>query len=348
MNLYSGNYKRLLLVQLVALVICAFLVFVSPGVKQGLDIVGGTQIIVNADKPIDAAQLEKALSSRFELSDLKVTSTGTGARVQFAENKKIAAAKESLENAQAFQDSNNQAGAIASAKEAISLLGLPLQDFASADDAIAAAKEALIKENERFSQGIDETIISDLGLGAEAKLQHKEVGAALGKAFWNNAIFVTMVAFVLIIIVVFVFFREIVPSGAILAAAAFDMLGGLSAMALFGIPLSLASIPSLLMLIGYSIDTDILLTTRVLKKREGTERERAWDSLKTGVTMTSTAIVAVFVMMALAFASQIVLIFDIAIVLLGGMIADLVATWFMNAPVLLWYVEAKKKAKGVA
>ena len=38
-------------------------------------------------------------------------------------------------------------------------------------------------------------------------------------------------------------------------------------MSLLGIPLSLASVGALLMLIGYSVDTDILLTTQGSKKK---------------------------------------------------------------------------------
>ncbi len=152
-------------------------------------------------------------------------------------------------------------------------------------------------------------------------------------------------AIILITIVIFFFFREIIPSAAIVSCAVFDILAGMASMAFLGIPVSLSSIASLLMLIGYSIDTDILLTTRVLKKREGTAIERAADSMVTGMTMTSTALGALAVMLAISLFSQITVIFDIAIVLVGGLLGDLIGTWLWNAPILLWYAEWKEKKR---
>ena len=49
-----------------------------------------------------------------------------------------------------------------------------------------------------------------------------------------------------------------------------------------------------LMLIGYSVDTDILLTTRALKKQEGTINERIYGAFKTGIFMNVTALARQF------------------------------------------------------
>ena len=118
-------------------------------------------------------------------------------------------------------------------------------------------------------------------------------------------------------------------------------------MAIFQIPLSLATIPALLMLIGYSVDTDIMLTTTVLKRREKELHERAGDALVTGLTMTTTTVAALFVMLILSYFGQIIIVFEIAAVLLFGLFADLISTWFMNAEILLWYAKRKNKKSGV-
>jgi preprotein translocase subunit SecF len=146
-----------------------------------------------------------------------------------------------------------------------------------------------------------------------------------------------------IILVVFIFFREFIPSVAIISAALIDVVFALGAMAVFGIPLSLSSIPSLLMILGYSIDTDIILTTRVLKRKEGSTADRTQSSMGTGLTMTFTAIAALGVMLVLAYFYQISVIFEISAVLLFGLFADIPATWLMNAPILLWYADSKEK-----
>ena len=125
-------------------------------------------------------------------------------------------------------------------------------------------------------------------------------------------------------------------------------MAALAAMAVFNVPLSLATIPTVLLVIGYSIDTDIMLTTRVLKRKDNTPSERASESLITGVTMTSTALIAVIVMMVLSYFAQVDVMFNIAFILVFGLLADLIGTWLMNAPMLLWYVEGKNKRKEAA
>jgi preprotein translocase subunit SecF len=39
--------------------------------------------------------------------------------------------------------------------------------------------------------------------------------------------------------------------------------------------------------------------------------------------------------------AQINIIFEISAIVLFGMVGDLIATWFTNAPILLWYWEKK-------
>ena len=114
-------------------------------------------------------------------------------------------------------------------------------------------------------------------------------------------------------------------------------------MAVFKVPLSLATIPALLMLVGYSVDTDIMLTTRLLKRREGTAADRTIGAMKTGLTMTFTTLAALTVMLSISFFNQITIIFEIAAVIFFGLLGDLISTWMMNAPILLWYVEKKKE-----
>ena len=161
--------------------------------------------------------------------------------------------------------------------------------------------------------------------------------------FYRTAFNVGIVAMVLITIVIFIFFRQVVPSAAVIASAGLDIVGALGLMALFQIPLTLSSIPALLMLIGYSVDTDVMLTTKLLKRREQSKDQRVYDSLITGLTMNATTIAALLAMLALSFTSQMLVVFEISAVLLFGLIIDLSSTWFMNAPVLLWYVERREK-----
>jgi len=71
-----------------------------------------------------------------------------------------------------------------------------------------------------------------------------------------------------------------------------DILIAAASMNLTGVQLSLGTVAALLMLIGYSVDTDILLSMRVLK-RKGAVDEKIVGAMGTGLTMTGTTIAAV-------------------------------------------------------
>jgi preprotein translocase subunit SecF len=134
-----------------------------------------------------------------------------------------------------------------------------------------------------------------------------------------------------------------VPSIAVILAAVSDIIISIAGMSLFGIPLSLASVGAILMLIGYSVDTDILLTTRLLKRKEGTVNERALDAMKTGLTMSISAIAAMtaLYLVTIFIIPEAVVLSNIAAVLIIGLVADILVTWLMNLGILKWYLEGR-------
>jgi len=173
---------------------------------------------------------------------------------------------------------------------------------------------------------------------------YKSVGAILSQQSLTQIYYALAFAFIFMSITVFIIFRNVVPSLAVIFAALSDIIIAIGGMSLFGIPLSIASVGALLMLIGYSVDTDILLTTRVLKRKEGTVTQRAIDAMKTGLTMAAAAIgsmVALYLVVVFLIPAAQTLA-DIASVLIIGLIADIMATWLMNLGILRWYVEARK------
>ena len=141
-------------------------------------------------------------------------------------------------------------------------------------------------------------------------------------------------------LVVLLYFRTIIPSLAVILAAFSDIVVTLAIFNLTGIKLSTAGIAAFLMLIGYSVDTDILLSTRLLKRKEGTIMDRVYGAMKTGLTMSTTTLVAIGV--ALIFVGSEV-VKQIMIILFIGLLVDLVMTWIQNVGVLRLYLEKKKK-----
>jgi preprotein translocase subunit SecF len=104
--------------------------------------------------------------------------------------------------------------------------------------------------------------------------------------------------------------------------------------------LSTAGIVAFLMLIGYSVDTDILLTTRVFKRHEGSVNSRIFSSFKTGMTMTLTSLLVVSIgyFMTSGFSKVFNQIFTILII---GLLFDIINTWLFNAGIIKWYMERK-------
>ena len=167
-----------------------------------------------------------------------------------------------------------------------------------------------------------------------------ETGSSLGESFFSEIIKSMLLAFLFMSIVVFIYFRIPVPSAAVVLAAACDMIITVAVVNILGIKLSTAGIAAFLMLIGYSVDTDMLLSARVLKRKEGTSIEEAvYSAMGTGMLMTLTTIAAVVV--GLIF-SQSAVLKQIMSIILIGLLADILNTWLENAAILKWYLEKRK------
>jgi len=166
------------------------------------------------------------------------------------------------------------------------------------------------------------------------------VGSSLGASFFKEIVTALLIAFLFMGLVVFLYFRTFVPSIAVILAAFSDIIVTLAIANLLNFKLSSAGIAAFLMLIGYSVDTDILLSTRVLKRREGTVMDRVFGAAKTGLTMAITTLVAVIV--ALIF-TQSEVIRQIMSILLIGLSVDLINTWIQNVGLLRLYLERKEK-----
>jgi preprotein translocase subunit SecF len=348
MQFYGDNYLRHLFVPVALFVLFVLMIAWFPGITKGMDLTGGTLIVIRSEKQVDALKAEAFLKKNFQLTDLKVNGIvapgGYGLNIQFASNKVLDKAEQELNNAASLLSSKPEQSVIHS-QQALKIL----ERFVPADEEIPEkpakllefARLVFFEAKTAFIEEIVQGIAKEFSLKEKYSFQKKEVGPSLGETFWENAVFVAVIAFIAIVAVIFLFFREVIPSFAVIAAAVFDISGALALMALTGIPLGLSSIPALLMLVGYSVDTDIMLTTRLLKGKEANPRQRSMESLKTGLTMTLTTIAAVSAMLLLAYVNQMAVIFEIAAVLLFGLSADLISTWMMNAPVLLWYVERR-------
>jgi preprotein translocase subunit SecF len=233
-------------------------------------------------------------------------------------------------------------------------------------DSPAALKEAYSSYPITDARQTGSRVIMDFGVMDDAKqkqlesdvtgrysnVEIRQIGPVYGQELQVQAIQALVISFIGMAIVVFLLFRTPTPSFAVILSAFSDIMIALAFMRVAGVELSLGTLAALLMLIGYSVDSDILLTNRILKRR-GTMEEKVSRAIQTGVTMTSTALVALVVMyivstylyLIIPSFTQITLLSQISIVLIAGLFADIMNTWLLNTGILRWYA-MKPEFKG--
>jgi preprotein translocase subunit SecF len=287
MHFYESNYKKLLLIPFILLV----LAFVQIGVQysvtgdfvnKGVSLKGGSTITIDHAEEINPDSLAIFLSGKFSQADISVRTLGAaGQPVAYA-----------------------------------------VDSDAQTTDEIDALLEAIGQE-----------VILDDNYSVEV------IGSSLGESFFRQTATALLIAFILMGIVVFIYFRNPAPTLAVILAAFSDIVVTISIFNLTGIKLSTAGIAAFLMLIGYSVDTDILLSNRVLKRDEGSVMDRVYGAMGTGLTMSFTTLSAVSV--ALFFVKSDV-VQQIMLILIIGLLVDLVMTWIQNVGILRLYLEKKK------
>lgn len=208
-------------------------------------------------------------------------------------------------------------------------------------DLATGKRDAVIVDT---NAGADETkdILEEF-LGYELNEENSSIeftGAVIGQGFYQQLRIAILFAFILMSIVIFIIFRTFVPSLAVILAAFADIVMTLGIIDFVGIRISGAGIVALLMLIGYSVDSDILLTSRVLRSREDSINERILSAFKTGMLMTLAALGAVIVALIIVYRFSDVLtqIFGILTI---GLLFDIINTWITNVGILKMYVERK-------
>jgi len=363
----NKKYKWLAVIPLLLMLASVYFIFQIP---TGIDLKGGLLLTVYSEQEVDEAKIQAALADYADAEVRTFSSPlGSGVEIELPNDPSLEQAdaelKELLDYAEEYTRAEVAAAYYegggegnASEKESVfaekaRLEALVLEKSgivlslttgeavpADANEAAALAEEAFNEARSAYRTNLLKKVSSVVGV---EKYSFKEIGSSLSKFFFNKTQEILIYSFILSTIVVFAIFRSLVPSFAVIFAAIADIMITAGVMGALAIPLTLASIAGLLMLIGLSLDTDALLTVRVLKRKEGSPAERAFNALKTAFMMNFTTLVAFGVLAFVATLLQISTYYQIGVVVAIGAIADFVATWCFNAVVLLWHVERKHK-----
>jgi len=164
------------------------------------------------------------------------------------------------------------------------------------------------------------------------------IGPELGRMFFKQVMELLFVAYLLMAIAVYLSYRSFYPSFGIVFASIGDVIGAIAFATLAGVKISFAGFAALLMLIAYAVDTNVVLTTEVLRSKKDEFYSKYKKALITGVTITMTITVT---MLITQFISTSRLLVNIAQILSLGFINDLIYTWIFNAGILEWRVMKK-------
>ncbi|PJD01359.1 hypothetical protein COU38_01395, partial [Candidatus Micrarchaeota archaeon CG10_big_fil_rev_8_21_14_0_10_54_18] len=347
----NKKYKWLAVIPLLLMLASVYFIFQIP---TGIDLKGGLLLTVYSEQEVDEAKIQAALADYADAEVRTFSSPlGSGVEIELPNDPSLEQAdaelKELLDYAEEYTRAEVAAAYYegggegnASEKESVfaekaRLEALVLEKSgivlslttgeavpADANEAAALAEEAFNEARSAYRTNLLKKVSSVVGV---EKYSFKEIGSSLSKFFFNKTQEILIYSFILSTIVVFAIFRSLVPSFAVIFAAIADIMITAGVMGALAIPLTLASIAGLLMLIGLSLDTDALLTVRVLKRKEGSPAERAFNALKTAFMMNFTTLVAFGVLAFVATLLQISTYYQIGVVVAIGAIADFVATW---------------------
>jgi len=164
------------------------------------------------------------------------------------------------------------------------------------------------------------------------------MGSSLGESFFMQMFIAVLLAFLSMGIVFQFYFKNIYATLAALFSAFMDIFITLGIMDLFGLRLTAGGIAAYLMLIGYSIDTSILLSTKVLKEHITEAVPAIFGAMKTGLTMSVAGIAATGVSFLLTNNTTLK---QIMLILIVGLVIDVLTTWIGNVAFLRYYLEKK-------
>ena len=330
---YNKNHKKILIIPAIILtlsIIYLGIFYIQTGdiINKDVSLTGGTTITIQTE--ILSQDFENAISKNISDFEIKTISDNAGNQMQL-----IITVKES--DTEALETTLEN------------FLGYDLTSENSSKETTSASLSS-----DFYKQLIVAVILAFFWMAAVVFLIFSKgrkmkfwtiilnvlLGFFMGKFFLTiNPIISAIIFIALASTLIRIYIKNSVPAFAVMLCAFSSIIMTLAVVNIIGMQMSTAGIVAFLMLIGYSVDTDILLTTRLLKRKEGVNKALL-GAFKTGTTMTITSIIAITAALITiySFASVLNHIFTI---LLIGLSFDLFNTWVANASIIKWHVETK-------
>jgi len=327
---YDNHYKALMIFSILLLVFSVGAIafkYISTGdfVDKGITLKGGLTLTVTTNEPVDPDALQALITDKFLKSDISVRATNEfGGRYGF-----VVEASDVSE------------------QDLLSVLRVKYPDLNSNDYSSEITGPSL--GTAFFNQTLKAIFVAFIFMSLVVYLyfgsflKYKWLVAVLSVTaglmmFYAKTTTLYIIPVLILAFLVYLYFKDNIPSFGIILCAASDIFFSLAVFNIMGLKLNTGGVAAFLMLVGYSIDTDILMSVRVLKRKEGTVFERTIGALKTGMMMSISALIAV---LTAYFLTHSAVIKEIMFILAVGLFADIIFTWIQNAGILRWHLEKK-------
>jgi preprotein translocase subunit SecF len=338
--------KPYLLFSVVAIILIIFSIYNLQKLRLGIDFKGGSYLTAEINKSIDINQLEKAFNEKGleSKASLYKVEKNYKLEVEIAFDEEMAYYDNIRNEIEKSLQQYSKTGKEEFLKEVYEKVkNVKSKDFSNLSPAqIQEEIEKLfIQSKENYEKKIAEVMkyyASDYSIYTTTPL--------LGFTFFDKVKVAVLIAAIAILIVIFLNFKNPYASLAILIAGFSDIIVSLGFMSYFNIPLSLTTVIALLMLVGYALDTNILLTTKLIKFAEKEREKVLIETMKTGLTMTTTGLMAFLILLFVGYYFRIQTYLYIGFAVLAGLIADVFTTWGINATLLLKAKKEKTEEKG--
>jgi len=174
-------------------------------------------------------------------------------------------------------------------------------------------------------------------LSTDISIQH--YSSLVGNLIFNQFLFFVILAMVLTAFVIFIAFRASKITLNIISTILFDIIGLLAILSITKYPIGANGFIGMLMILGFAIDNNVVLSTNIVKEKEKPFIERVRMSFRVGMLME---VIALYTLLLLYFIVPEPSVDEFAFVLSVAIILDLLYYLIGNIP-LYKYFEAKKE-----
>jgi len=346
--LYKKHGTKILIIPIIAFAVFTYLAVINPGISYGIDFRGGILVSFSSARPIPADSIAEKIRAELGVSEVSVIPTevpGTGeyggiVEVVYPEN-----VSPEGDPTEGFKEA--VLGIIKS--EVPDARNLVVRDVAPTLGAtfwelalkILLWAVVLLKIVVLIAFRRSIPLSRVLGIVLFDVIVASAVGMGMNAPLIALAVVLADTAFLVLTT------PDATPVAIMLGSSVFDAVGMLALMAVFRVPLTLQTLTILLMMVGYSIDTDIVLSTHLLKrsrKEEGDEYERAGRASSTGIHMSGTTLVSMLFILAVGYLTRNLSVIRVGMVMIFGVLSDVLITWLFNAPIMIAWVRRHASA----